>query len=345
MNFENSKECDFGVALFFFNRPEPLKKVFEAIKRNKPKILFLIQDGPRDNNLNDMAKVIACREIVETIDWDCEVHKNYSDINLTCDNRVFTGISWAFEYVEKLIVFEDDCVPSQSFIPFCEEVLERYKYDERVHMISGMNYLDEFKGTDDSYFFSQTASGWGWATWKRVWTIVEEQKNYDFLLDEKLKVSVTNYIKSIGLKVNGIKNFISNVEKFREQNLANDKVNSWENALGIGMFLSASLVITPQKNLVSNIGLTDDSTHAVNSIKKISKKTQQLFFKKVYNIEFPLKHPKYVVRNVEYEKMHRKIVGANDFIIFSRRVEGILRRIVFSNNEERKELIKKLIKK
>lgn len=335
---------DFGVALIFFNRPDPLKKVFEAIKQNKPKKMFLIQDGARKGNSNDLIGINECRKVVDSIDWDCEVFKNYSDVNLSCDFRVFTGISWAFEYVDKLVIFEDDCVPSKSFIPFCDDVLERYKDDLRVHMISGMNYVDEFDGTDDSYFFSNTASGWGWATWKRFWNLVEEQKNFDFLTDEKLKNSVSNYIKDYSLKVNGIHNFVKNVEKVRKQNLESNKVNSWENAVGAGMFLSSSMIITPQKNLVSNIGLTNESTHAVNSIKKLSKSTQQLFFKKVFEIEFPLKHPKYVVRNIEYEELHRKIVGANNFVLLIRRVESIMRRFIYSDNFERKVLIKKIFK-
>lgn len=335
---------DLGVAIIFFNRPEPLKKVFEAIKLNKPKKLFLIQDGAREGNLKDLSKVLLCREIVENVDWECEVYKNYSDINLSCDNRVFTGISWAFEYVDKLVIFEDDCVPSQSFIPFCADLLEKYQDDPRVHMISGMNYVDEFLGTDDSYFFSGTASGWGWATWKRFWIIVEEQKNFDFLLDEKLKKSVSSFIKEKSLKVNGISNFIENAKIVREQNLNNKKVNSWENAVGAGMFLSSSLIITPQKNLVSNIGLTNESTHAVNSIKKLSKATQKLFFKKTFEIDFPLRHPKYVVRNLEYEALHRKIAGANSFILLTRRIESIIRRVIFSNNSEKRDLLKKLFK-
>ncbi|PKW20291.1 hypothetical protein [Flavobacterium lindanitolerans] len=330
-----------GVALIFFNRPEPLEKVFNALRQSKPKNLFLIQDGPRLNNEKDVVGIKRCREIVQKVDWDCNVYENFSETNLSCDHRVFTGISWAFEYVDRLVILEDDCVPSNSFLPFCENVLEKYKDDRRIHMISGMNYVDEFKGTDDSYFFSNTAAGWGWATWKRSWNLVVEQKDFVFLENELTKKLITNYIAELGLKVNGVKNFIEIVENLRQKNLQTGKVNSWENALGIAMFLSSAMIITPQKNLVSNIGLTNESTHAVNSIKKLSKATQQLFFKKTYEINFPLKHPKYIVRNVEYEKLHRKIVGSNNFVLFGRRMESIIRRFIYSSNSERAALLKK----
>ncbi|MGV1019144.1 hypothetical protein ACTS9V_05805 [Empedobacter falsenii] len=341
---ENKSE-ELGVAIIFFNRPKPLKEVFEAVRRSKPKRLFLIQDGPRESRKDDLEKVLACRKVVDQVDWECEVHRNYSDVNLSCDHRVFTGISWAFEFVDRLIILEDDCVPSKSFLPFCEDILERYKDDKRAFMISGMNYFDEFKGTNDSYFFSNTAAGWGWATWKRSWEIAVEQKDFIFLEDKYLKNSVTNYLKKMGLQIKASKSFIPIVKKIREHNLKTCKVNSWEYALGVGLYLSSSLVITPKYNLIKNIGLTDDSTHAVNTLKKLDKTTQKLFFKKTFELEFPLKHPQYIIRNVEYEEMHRKLVGSNSLVLLKRRIESLLRRIIFSNTEERIQIFKKVFRK
>lgn len=334
-----------GIALIFFNRPKPLKEVVEALKEMKPSKLFLIQDGPRKNNAKDIIGVEECRKIVDKIDWKCEVYRNYSDVNLSCDHRVFTGISWAFEFVDRLIILEDDCVPSKSFLPFCAEVLERYKADERAFMISGMNYFDEFKGTNDSYFFSSTAAGWGWAIWKRSWNLVCEQKDFKYLENKHLVKSVDDYIKNNGLKVKSITNFIDKTKSIRNENLQTKRVNSWEYAIGIATFLSSGLIITPRVNLVTNIGLTDDSTHAVNSLKKLDKATQKLFFKKRFELEFPLKHPQYIIRNVEYEKMHRKLVGSNSLVLFKRRIESFLRRIIFSNSKERIQLFKKVFRK
>jgi hypothetical protein len=136
---------NIGVALIFFNRPLPLRTVFDELKKSKPKILFLIQDGARENNLLDIENISKCRKIVEEVDWEFEVYKNYSEMNLSCDNRIFTGLTWAFTFVDKLVVLEDDCVPSLSFLPFCEELLILYENDKRIHMISGTNYIDNFR--------------------------------------------------------------------------------------------------------------------------------------------------------------------------------------------------------
>lgn len=332
---------DVPVALIFFARPDVLNFTFEAIRTARPNKLFLIQDGSRENREDDIRNIEICQKIVSNIDWECAVYKNYSDVNLSCDHRVFTGISWAFEFVDKLVILEDDCVPSLSFLPFCAEILEKYKDDLRIHMICGMNYLDKFNGTDDSYFFSNVAAGWGWATWKRTWDLVIEQRNFDFLDNKWTSKLVADYIKGMGIKVNDIDKFIKKVKKIRANNIVTSKVNSWEYAVGAAMYLSSSMVITPRANLVSNIGLTNESTHAVNSIAKLSKATQKLFFKPTFKLDFPLKHPEYVIRNIQYEREHKKLIGENKFVLLFRKMEGIARRFYYSNNSERKNLILK----
>ena len=339
------KNDDVGVVLIFFNRPKPLEIVFSALREAKVNKLFLIQDGARLDNDNDAANIKLCRDIVSQIDWECEVHRNFSDTNLSCDHRVFTGISWAFEYVDKLIILEDDCLPSQSFFPFCKELLNRYENDNRIHMISGMNYFDKFKDSPDSYFFSNTAAGWGWATWKRTWETATEQKDFDFLKENYIKKMVSDNIKYVHLKLPFIQNFTDTVIKYREKNIKNNKVNSWEYAMGIAQILNSSLIITPTENLVSNIGLTEDSTHTVNQLNKLNKQTQKLFFKKTFEIDFPLKHPKYIIRNFDYEKRHRKLVGSNKIVLFYRKGNSIFRRLYFSNNDERINMLSKFIKK
>lgn len=338
------RKNDIAVALIFFNRPAPLRKVFDALRLSRPSKLFLIQDGARVNNVKDEENIVACRKIVENVDWDCEVFRNFSEENLSCDHRIITGISWAFEHVDRLVVLEDDCIPSESFLPFCADLLERYKLDLRVHMISGMNYLNVLENIDDSYFFSQTAAGWGWATWKRSWELAMAQKNFDYLEDKPTLKLITEYADQSNT-IAGINNLVEITKRTRELNLITSRFNSWEYSLGIAMFLSSSMVITPQKNLISNIGLTDDSTHAVNSIKKINKASQNLFFKEVYKLDFPLKHPKYMVRNFHYEKEHLKLVGSNKYVLFLRKIESLLRRLYYSSSSERKLLIRKFLKK
>ena len=83
--------------------------------------------------------------------------------------------------VDKCIVLEDDCVPSQSFFPFCKEMLDRYEHDERISMIAGFNEDEITAYCPNSYFFTSVFAIWGWASWRRVFEKRDEQ--YTFLDD------------------------------------------------------------------------------------------------------------------------------------------------------------------
>jgi hypothetical protein len=98
------------VAFIIFNRPETTKKVFEAIRQAKPPKLLVVADGPRPDQPDDVKDCAAARALIEQVDWDCEVLKNYSDVNLGCGRRVASGLDWVFSTVERAIVLEDDCL-------------------------------------------------------------------------------------------------------------------------------------------------------------------------------------------------------------------------------------------
>ena len=187
---------DISVLMLFFNRPDHFSKVWAEVKKARPARLFLYQDGPREGR-NDTEGIQACRELVkdENIDWKCEVHRNYQTKNFGCDPSGYLSQQWAFSLTDKCIVLEDDVVPSQSFFPFCKEMLDRYENDPRITLISGFNTeANQLKNQGDSYFFTRVFSIWGWASWSRV--ILKRDGNYGFvnnpqqfqLLKEKVKL-------------------------------------------------------------------------------------------------------------------------------------------------------------
>ena len=170
------------VAFLIFNRPDTTARVFEAIRQAKPPKLLVVADGPRPDRPDDVEKCKAARAIIDRVDWACEVLTNYSDLNLGCGKRPATGITWVFEQVEEAIIFEDDCLPHPSFFRFCEELLNYYRHDERIMVISGNNFQFGRNRTDDSYYFSRYNHIWGWASWRRAW----EYFDYDLKLWPKI---------------------------------------------------------------------------------------------------------------------------------------------------------------
>jgi hypothetical protein len=77
------------VVLTIFNRPDNTKKVFESIRQVKPKKLFIIADAPSEGRTDDVQNCAATHAIVEQVDWNCEVIKNYSPINLGAKKRIY----------------------------------------------------------------------------------------------------------------------------------------------------------------------------------------------------------------------------------------------------------------
>ncbi|MBO1926326.1 hypothetical protein J3998_01945 [Thiomicrorhabdus sp. 6S2-11] len=319
------------VALIFFARPDVLERTFAAIRHAKPKQLFLIQDGPREGKQTDLEKIKECRSIVENVDWDCQVYRNYSDVNLGCGGRVSSGVTWAFEHVDRLAIIEDDCVPSEGFFTFCHDLLENYKDDERIDMISGMNNLGVYDEIQNDYLFAQEGSIWGWATWKRVWDKIDFEMN-EFNDPHTLKL----------LKEHRGQSFINDYESFKHRLHHGDKMSSWSLQRGLNMFLNSGLIIVPKKNLITNIGLAEDGANSVSSLKMIPKSMRGIYFMKTYPVEFPLNHPKYVIRDVLFEEKLKNIMGrGSKWQQFLRQSESIIYRIYY-RDEKLTQKLKKL---
>ena len=148
----NPWKIDVPVLLIFFRRDEQFKRTFEAVRTAAPKTLLLWQDGPREGT-DDMDGILKCREIADSVDWDCEVHKFYNEKNYGCDPSTFFAHKWAFSIVDKCIILEDDFVANDSFFRFCKELLDKYENDERINHICGMNMLGEYKDYPYDYVF------------------------------------------------------------------------------------------------------------------------------------------------------------------------------------------------
>lgn len=291
-------KTDVPVLLIFWARPEIFSKVFDQVKAARPSKLFLYQDGPREGHLDDQEKILKCREVAEDIDWECELHKFYQPNNVGCDPSEFIAQKWAFSIVDRCIVLEDDDVPALSFFPFCAELLERYKNDERISLICGMNHLGVSVGNPYDYTFSITGGIWGWASWKRF--IDKWDDNYGFL-DDKYILGLLGKLPSHGCRH---ETFIRTAIKHRRTGRA-----YYETILESSRLLNSGLNIIPTKNMISNIGLGVDAVHAWASLDFYPKGIRGVFDMERHEIEFPLKHPKHVVCDMNHVDGVFRIMG------------------------------------
>lgn len=310
---------DVAVLILFFNRPKQLGQVFEEVKKARPSKLFLYQDGPR--NEKDIPGIEECRKIVADIDWECEVHTMFQEKNYGCDPSEYISQKWAFSIVDKCIVLEDDDVPSLSFFPFCKEMLDKYENDERITMIAGFNNEEITANMPYDYFFSTTFSIWGWASWKRV--VDKWDEHYTFL-DDKFNM---NQLKSIIKERKYRNDFVYMCQRHREQGKA-----FYETIFWASMLFSSGLAIVPSKNMINNLGATADSTHFAGSVHTLPKGYRRIFTMKRHEVEFPLRHPKYIIENVDYRKRVYKIMGwRHPFIKIGRSFEELFLNLKYGN--------------
>jgi hypothetical protein len=240
-----------SVAFFIFNRPDTAARVFEEIRRARPHKLLVVADGPRPDQPGEAEKCAATRNIIEQVDWPCEVLKNYSDTNLGCGRRVSSGLDWVFQTVEEAIILEDDCLPCEDFFFFCEKLLNRYRYDDDVMSICGTNFLKGIRRGEYSYYFSSHFHVWGWASWRRAWV------KYDYkarnMTEDKLRIILDSRFISSGEK-RFFKNIFKDMKAFR--------IDTWDYQWLFTHLFNDGLTIIPNVNLITNIGPT--GTHFSN---------------------------------------------------------------------------------
>ncbi|MEM2956657.1 MAG: nucleotide-diphospho-sugar transferase [Candidatus Pacearchaeota archaeon] len=274
------------VLFLIFNRLYTTQKVFEEIRKIKPKQLFIAADGPRSNKEKEKCKEVR-NYVLKNIDWSCEIKTLFRRRNLGCKYAVSSAIDWFFQNVEKGIILEDDCLPNQSFFRFCQELLERYKNNDKIMSITGTNLLSkQTQNKKESYLFSKYSFIWGWATWKRAWE--KNNLNINYLeIRNNFKKYYPNFIERI-LFYKKIKDYVNN------------KVDTWDIPWNIAHQMNSAFCIVPKVNLIENLGFSNLlSTHTKENkwdIKFLHNKTNELIF--------PLIHPKKIKPNFKFDNSY-----------------------------------------
>lgn len=282
---------DSAVLFLIFNRPQTTEKVFEEIRKAKPPRLYIAADGPRENKLGEKELCETTRKIVENIDWDCEVKRLYRDKNLGCGIAVYKAIDWFFENEEEGLIIEDDILCHPDFFKFCDEMLKKYRNEDRVGMISGHNHLYGRYNPQESYGFMAIGHIWGWATWKRAWK--------DFEYSPLEKYPRVNFIKSLK-KTFPKKSQRRFWEKIYTQ-VQNGVTHIWDYQWTISLITNKRYCLTSYKNLTKNIGFGKDATHVTSG----PEEEINLELEPIY----PLNHPKEINQDLKAEEIERINTG------------------------------------
>jgi hypothetical protein len=273
------------VLLTGFNRPDATARVFDAVRSYRPEVLFVALDGPRHDRPGEPEKCAAVRQIVGRVDWRCDVEYLVREENLGCRRAMTGAIDWFFDGVEEGLIIEDDCLPSPGFFMFSEALLDRYRHDERVWMISGTNVLTKWRPNDASYFFSSYGAVWGWATWRRAW----QQADTGLAgLDSPVRVAEAR--RSWGEKRWA-------VMEPQLLGVAAGEIDTWDYGWAFAYASHGGLAVFPSENLVENIGFGAGATHTTPSRHPLSGL-------RVGRVESPLRHPVAVEADLEFDRRY-----------------------------------------
>lgn len=312
---------DITVLLILFTRTETLRRTFDVIRQSRPARLYLYQDGPRNDD--EARRLEAARAIVsdENIDWPAEVHRSYHTENSGAWASNYHAQKWVFSEQDKCIVLEDDSTPSASFIPFCKELLDRYADDPRVALIGGFNH-EEVTDAPYDYLFTTVMPIWGWASWRRV--INQWDESYS-VVDDSFNMHQIEAL--VGSRRHGWKEMVSKMCHHRK---AGQPI--YETLLWSTLMTTSGLTIVPTKNMISNSGVSSESAHFQNSLKTLPKAMQRLMTMKSYDVDFPLRHPKYIIENVEYkDRVFRIMAWEHPMIKTCRSMEELYRNLRYGN--------------
>lgn len=286
------------VVFFVFKRLDTTMQVFEKIRNAQPEKLYVISDAPRKYIQGEKEKVDEVRAYIdEHIDWDCEVIHHYAEENMGCGKRLSSGITWVFEREEQAIILEDDCVPDDTFFRYCQEMLEYYKNDERILLISGNNPIADHYHTEHDYLFSNVPFIWGWATWKRAWKLYDYRiKSWPHNRKNPLIKKAIPVKKAYWLYTSEFD--LLNSGKFDD---------TWSYQFMYTGIINGMHGILPAQSHVFNIGFMEESTHTKNAPTWV---TQD-----IHPVYFPIKHREAVEWDRDFDVCYMNYAGEHGLTI------------------------------
>ena len=295
------EQFNIPIVLLIFKRKDKLTQIISRVSQVKPKKIYIIADGPRDDS--EKEAVLECRSWLESlIDWDCEVIRNYADTNRGVYENIGEGAKWVFQREETAIFLEDDNLPEVDFFRFSQEMLEKYKNEPKVLWVCGTNYLENSTPSDGaSYVFTKHLMPCGWASWSDKFL-----KHYDghvSLLDEPAVVDrLESQYDNKALYKQQIE--LSLME--RKRILTGKKPSSWDYQMEFSVRVNGLYGISPKNNLIENIGVDEHSIHGGNTMN--NPMVKRFCSIKSYGLEFPLVHPVAILPDTLYEKRVGKII-------------------------------------
>jgi len=268
------------IAVFIYKRPEKTRLILDVLQNVKPAKLYVFANGPQVENENEIC--IQTQSLFDSIDWPCEVIREFERTNIGLGNRIISGLNFLFEKEESAIILEDDCIPHPHFFYFCENLLLKYANNEKIFHINGFNPAEKLvEDLEEDFFVTRySIPSWGWATWRRAWVNFKDDREK---WQKNKKLLFTQFQQ---------KNFKFWTDMFSGLQHSND---FWDLQWNIDIWKNNGLVLTSKLNLIRNLGSDTSATYMKNNGNNLPFKSEDLILSQV-------KHPE-LIRIFEKENL------------------------------------------
>lgn len=308
---------EIPVVLIFFKRIDKTIDVLDRIAQVRPKKLYLISDGPR--NEAEEVLVEECRRRVDSrINWECEVVRDYAPSNLGVYDRIGRSALRILTMEPAAIFLEDDNLPEVSFFRFCQEMLERYRDNDSVLWICGTNYLESYEAQNQcSYVFTRHMLPCGWASWgSKFCRFYDGEMN--LLDDPKTLPAIFERSNNKALTRQHMRNWLREKRRI----VSGQRPNSWDYQMSLTIEAHQLLGIVPVKNQIRNIGVDELSTHGGSDLNNVM--TRRFCGMRSIELKFPLTHPAAVKLDDRFDRL----TGAIILLPLRYRILGALNRLL-----------------
>ncbi|MED5280168.1 MAG: hypothetical protein VYA10_01680 [Verrucomicrobiota bacterium] len=292
-------QTEVPILLMAFIRPDLVKRAMERLSKFAPPILYVMGDGPRSESEASLCE--QSRKIAMNPTWECEVIPILNDDNQGVVASFVKGMNIMFSEHEFGIYLEDDIMLSESFYDFAQEILLTYRDDTRIGHVNSTNFIPHYdpKDYEGSYFFSEYAFEWGFATWKRMWDLYDV-KMLDWRDVNQKKMLGEHCFNSRERK---------SLKRMFDLHCDNPRPLAWGYQWLFSCLHNKALAVTPKVNMSLNVGFNrNDSTNTSG---------ENPVANPIANCRFPLIHPSKICRDAEYDDAVSKLVSPSYLSVFS----------------------------
>ena len=239
------------LVIIAYNRPDKVSRLIFELEKIKPSNIIFAVDGAKKHVAGDDVRVSEVQNLVNKFTWTDKVETRFRDENLGLKNAVIDVVSHAISQYGPAMILEEDTLPGPNFIPFAQNMLERFAKEPVIEHISGYNVVPEtiqgLSGRDIR--LTRYPESIAWATWERAW------KNFDGSLDWGLNASTQDISRIVGSKIGALK------WKQNFHDAQSGRISTWAYRWISSMWSRNSFVVSPNKNLVTYGGF-DEGTNS-----------------------------------------------------------------------------------